>query len=132
MSSLFTFEEHSILLSALARERKVCEKLDEEPSPEGREKPSPLLPILDSIERKVYELQHNEVDLKKHYLVATLPEWDDKNKFWRCPSCKRRIHEYHTYCKHCGKQVDWMPLMQKRKKEAEIRGRKEKRKAART
>lgn len=76
----------------------------------------------DQIAEEMNELYH-------HFVAAQEPEWDSKNRFWRCPSCKRRIHEYHGFCKHCGKKVDWMPLMKKRKKEAEIRGRKDRKKA---
>lgn len=129
MNSIFTDQEHRILLSAISRERKVCEECDREI---GDNDGYMLVPIVDSIERKVYEIQHQDVDLKKHFLVATEPEWDQKNRFHRCPSCKRRIHEYHGFCKHCGKKIDWQPLMKKRKKEAEICGRKEDRKKART
>lgn len=75
----------------------------------------------DQIAEEMNELYH-------HFVAAQEPEWDSKNRFWRCPSCKRRILEYHGFCKHCGKKVDWMPLMKKRKKEAEIRGRKDRKK----
>ena len=129
MNSIFTDKEHRILLSAISRERKVCEECDREIEDKDGYM---LVPIVDGIERKVYEIQHQDVDLKKHFLVATEPEWDQKNRFYRCPSCKRRIHEYHGFCKYCGKKIDWQPLMKKRKKEAEIRGRKEDRKKART
>ena len=114
MNSIFTDQEHRILLSAIGRERKICEECDREI---GDNDGYMLVPI---------------VDLKRHFLVATEPEWGQKNRFHRCPSCKRRIHEYHGFCKHCGKKIDWQPLMKKRKKEAEIRGRKEDRKKART
>lgn len=113
MNSIFTDQEHRILLSAIGRERKICEECDREI---GDNDGYMLVPIVDSIERKVYEIQHQDADLKKHFLVATEPEWDGKNRFWRCPSCKRRIHEYHGHCKHCGKKINWQPLMKKIKK----------------
>lgn len=78
---------------------------------------------------KVRDMYWGRDEVSLHFITATEPEWDNKNRFWRCPSCKRRIHEYHGFCKHCGKKVDWIPLMKKRKKEAEIRGRKDRKKA---
>lgn len=80
MNSIFTDQEHRILLSAISRERKVCEECDREI---GDNDGYMLVPIVDSIERKVYEIQHQDVDLKKHFLVATEPEWDQKNRFHR-------------------------------------------------
>ncbi len=126
MNSVFTDEEHRILLAALEREKQVCREYDQEHDSENK-----LAPIVKRIERKVYDLQNQDADLKRHFLAAEEPEWDPENRFHRCPSCRRRIHEYHGFCKHCGKKIDWQPLMKKRKKEAEIRGQKEGRKKAR-
>lgn len=50
MNSIFTDEEHRILLSAISRERKVCEECDREL--DGNDGYA-LVPIVDSIERKV-------------------------------------------------------------------------------
>lgn len=127
-SVLFTDIEHRILLAALGREKEVCKQVNEEMG-EVDSDGIDLVKVVESIEQKVYGIQHEDANLKKHFLTATEPEWDSKNRFWRCPSCKRRIHEYHGFCKHCGKKVDWMPLMKKRKKEAEIRDRKDRKKA---
>lgn len=127
-SVLFTDIEHRILLAALGREKEVCKQVNEEMG-EVDSDGIDLVKVVESIEQKVYGIQHEDTNMKKHFLTATEPEWDSKNRFWRCPSCKRRIHEYHGFCKHCGKKVDWMPLMKKRKKEAEIRDRKDRKKA---
>ena len=51
----FTDEEYRILLSALSRERKLCEEVDE-----GFEHGIPLVPIVDSIERKIKAIQHKQ------------------------------------------------------------------------
>ncbi|HJB95855.1 MAG TPA: hypothetical protein H9765_09620 [Candidatus Mediterraneibacter intestinigallinarum] len=45
-----------------------------------------------------------------------------------CPCCHHRISEYHEHCHWCGARVGWSDLMKKRKKEAEIRGKKRKKK----
>ena len=110
MNSVFTDEEHRILLAALEREKQVCREYDQEHDSENK-----LVPIVKRIERKVYDLQNQDADLKRHFLAAEEPEWDPENRFHRCPSCRRRIHEYHGFCKHCGKKIDWQPLMKKRK-----------------
>lgn len=143
MNNIFTDDEYDILSSALRKELRTCKEHDGDSLPPGCKE---LTPIVISAMGKLQKLQYctgfnilqnstctdQNVDLEEHFLVATEPMRDEKNRFWRCPSCKRRIHEYHGYCKHCGKKVDWQPLMKKRKKEAEIRGRKEDRKKART
>lgn len=54
MNSIFTDQEHRILLSAIGRERKICEECDREI---GDNDGYMLVPIVDSIERKVYEMQ---------------------------------------------------------------------------
>lgn len=51
----FTDDEYRILLSALSRERKVCEKIDNEC--EGNKN---LTMIMDSIERKIKTVQYKE------------------------------------------------------------------------
>jgi hypothetical protein len=45
----FTYDEKCIFLSAIGRERRICQGLDEEPDI----KVKPLVPIVDEIERKV-------------------------------------------------------------------------------
>ena len=45
-----------------------------------------------------------------------------------CPCCHHRISEYHEHCHWCGARVGWSDLMKKRKKEAEVRGKKRKKK----
>lgn len=124
---IFTDDEHRILLAALGREEKVCIKEDQEAEEAGAPG-KPLLPMVRSIQKKVSNLQKMNESLEEHFLTATEPEWDSKNIFWRCPSCKRRIQERHSFCKHCGKKMDWMPLIEKRKKEAEVHGRKDRKK----
>lgn len=52
-SRYFTDDEYRILLSALSRERKVCEKIDAEC--EGDKN---LTMIMDSIERKIKTIQY--------------------------------------------------------------------------
>lgn len=54
-SKYFTDDEYRILLSALSRERKVCEKIDNEC--EGNKN---LTMIMDSIERKIKTVQYKE------------------------------------------------------------------------
>lgn len=54
-SKYFTDDEYRILLSALSRERKVCEKIDNEC--EGNKN---LTMIMDSIERKIKMVQYKE------------------------------------------------------------------------
>ena len=62
--SFFTDEEYRILLSALGRERKVCEQLDA--------KDKVLLRIMDSIESKIQRIQYPE---KNHnYTMLELGE----------------------------------------------------------
>ena len=53
----FTDEEYRILLSALNRERKVCEKVDEDCGHEHK-----LMRIMDSIDRKIKEIQYKRVE----------------------------------------------------------------------
>lgn len=132
MNEFFTDKEYRLLLSALSRELKVCIDLDNDKTVPAGPNTIKLAPIMDSISYKLHQLQYGKDEMSMHYLRDQEPDWDAKNRFWRCPSCKRRIHEYHGFCKHCGKKIDWQPLMKKRKKEAEIRGRKEDRKKART
>lgn len=50
---LFTDCEYRILLSALSREKKVCQKVDKEFSG-----PVSLVAIIDSVERKIKDLQN--------------------------------------------------------------------------
>lgn len=52
-SRYFTDDEYRILLSALSRERQVCEKVDNEC--EGNKN---LIMIMDSIERKIKAVQY--------------------------------------------------------------------------
>lgn len=52
----FSDEEYRILLSALAREREVCKKVDRDCGGEPR-----LLRIMESIERKIAKMQYSEV-----------------------------------------------------------------------
>lgn len=54
-SKYFTDDEYRILLSALSRERQVCEKVDEECECEKS-----LTMIMDSIERKIKAVQYKE------------------------------------------------------------------------
>lgn len=54
-SRYFTDDEYRILLSALSRERKVCEKIDDEC--EGNKN---LTMIMDSIERKIKVVQYKQ------------------------------------------------------------------------
>lgn len=51
----FTDDEYRILLSALSRERQVCEKVDIECEGEKN-----LTMIMDSIERKINTVQYKE------------------------------------------------------------------------
>ena len=52
---LFTDEEYRILLKALSREREVCEKVDKDCGDEHK-----LIRIMDSIERKVRNIQYEK------------------------------------------------------------------------
>lgn len=52
---LFTDEEYRILLKALSREREVCEKVDRDCGDEHK-----LIRIMDSIERKVRNIQYEK------------------------------------------------------------------------
>lgn len=54
--SFFSDKEHRILLSALRRERQVCEAIDRQYMHEPYDEL--LTDICKSIERKVYDLQH--------------------------------------------------------------------------
>lgn len=55
-NNYFSDEEYRILLSALAREREVCKKVDRDCGGEPR-----LLRIMESIERKVAKLQYSKL-----------------------------------------------------------------------
>ena len=55
-NNYFSDEEYRILLSALAREREVCKKVDRDCGGEPR-----LLRIVESIERKIAKMQYSEV-----------------------------------------------------------------------
>ena len=81
MNSVFTDEEHRILLAALEREKQVCREYDQEHDSENK-----LAPIVKRIERKVYDLQNQDADLKRHFLAAEEPEWDPENRFHRRPA----------------------------------------------
>ena len=52
----FSDEEYRILLSALAREREVCKKVDRDCGGEPR-----LLRIMESIERKIAKMQYSKL-----------------------------------------------------------------------
>lgn len=121
MNEVFTDKEYRLLLSALRREYDVCDKIDNDRTMPVGPDTVKLVPIVNSISAKLHHLQYRTDEMSMHYLRDQEPEWDGKNRFYRCPSCKRRIHEYHGFCKHCGKKIDWQPLMKKRKKEAEIK-----------
>lgn len=95
----FTDSEHRILLSALTRERKVCEELDQESSNQSS---MPLVPLVDSIEKKISKMQYqNEKCLwvKGITSVETCQSDIDMklfNRFRRqgakyCPFCQREI-----------------------------------------
>lgn len=53
----FTDEEYRILLSALSRERKLCEEIDKR-----FEHGIPIVPIVDSIERKIKAIQYKQTE----------------------------------------------------------------------
>ncbi len=46
---------------------------------------------------------------------------------WLCPVCRHKINEMHDHCHRCGAKVGWIELQKQRKKESEIRGKKNKR-----
>ena len=54
-SRYFTDDEYRILLSALSRERQVCEKVDNECDGDKN-----LTMIMDSIERKIKAIQYKQ------------------------------------------------------------------------
>lgn len=53
----FSDEEYRILLSALVRERKVCEKVDKDCGDNHK-----LIHIMNGIEKKIYNLQYGTGD----------------------------------------------------------------------
>lgn len=60
-SRYFTDDEYRILLSALSRERQVCEKVDAECGGEKN-----LSMIMDSIERKIKTIQYKGERVNGH------------------------------------------------------------------
>lgn len=55
VKNYFTDEEYRILLSALRREREVCEKVDKDCGEEHK-----LIHILNSIEKKIHKIQYGK------------------------------------------------------------------------
>lgn len=55
MKTYFTDEEYRILFKALSREREICERVDRDCGGEHK-----LIRIMDSIERKVRNIQYEK------------------------------------------------------------------------
>lgn len=58
MKPVFTDEEHRILLSAMSREKTICERIDKEEAG-----PVSLTELCNSILGKIYKLQHHGIDI---------------------------------------------------------------------
>ena len=72
MGTIFTDEEYRILLSALSRERKICEKIDAEMPGEVS-----LVKLMNNIERKISRIQYQNKDTnteRKGVLILDAPE----------------------------------------------------------
>lgn len=55
VKNYFSDEEYRIILSALGRERKVCERVDKDCSEKHK-----LIHIMNSIEKKIHNLQYGK------------------------------------------------------------------------
>ena len=60
MVNFFTDSEYRILLSALSRERKVCEDMDSLFAEKNITDVVELVPIIRSIEKKIKKIQYND------------------------------------------------------------------------
>lgn len=60
MANVFTDAEYRILLSALSRERKVCEDIDSLCEEKNITDVIELVPIIRSIEKKIEKIQYNK------------------------------------------------------------------------
>ena len=60
MANFFTDAEYRILLSALSRERKVCEDMDSLFAEKNITDVVELVPIIRSIEKKIKKIQYND------------------------------------------------------------------------
>lgn len=67
-NTYFTDEEYRLVLSALGREREVCKKVDAEFS----EKHHRLSDLMDSIERKIKDIQYDPPMMTNSYLYTLL------------------------------------------------------------
>lgn len=102
MMKILNDSEHRIFLSAMSRERKVCENEDFYDY-DGTNK---LLDICDSIERKI-----NDAELVRHgHWVA----YEDNKRECYCSNCEfpagLDAYGYHNmqdpYCRFCGAKMN--------------------------
>lgn len=66
LEPIFTDQEHRLLLAALGREKEICKRLDREylaKYPDDKDVKL-LTPVIESIEAKVYRLQHPYPELR--------------------------------------------------------------------
>ena len=60
MANLFTDSEYRLLLSALSRERKICREIDLVERGKVHSDAIKLVPLIDSIEKKIKKIQYNK------------------------------------------------------------------------
>lgn len=91
---VFSDREHRILLSALSREMEVCKKVDAE----NKDAPYPLVPVVKSIERKVYELQHPSKTITIDPSAQTQPAQQESDVLdLRVDELKDLMSAYNAY-----------------------------------
>ena len=74
LEPIFTDQEHRLLLCAIGKEKKICRRIDREyrkKYPDDKDVEL-LTPVIESIEAKVYRLQHpyNELRQADDNLIA--------------------------------------------------------------
>ena len=91
--------EHRIFLSAMRREKEICERFDS-----FNDSGIKLLPICRSIERKVNEAVIKRVG-KWIKVQLPLPLSDGSKVAYRCPFCNTTWEHTFKHCPNCGERV---------------------------
>ena len=57
----------------------------------------------------------NDVDISDFLIRLAAKErpshgpYSQKNDWWVCPSCLRRVEVFDNYCSYCGQRLAWVP-----------------------
>lgn len=92
-------KEHRLFLSAMQREKAICERLDN-----FHDSGIKLLPICRSIEKKVNKaiIQRDGVWIK----VTSPSVFGNYKLFYKCPFCNTLWDRATAYCPNCGSKLE--------------------------